>query len=87
MIVRIIFCIIFCAMDFLPYNLRHKIFLSENFIAEFFEIILFGIINGNKNDPVICQQISCKDQPRIHHIEPVGVIASGGFGIGAGGGA
>ena len=39
------------------------------------------VIDGDKNHPVVPQEIPCEKQAWIHHIHPLGVEASVGFGI------
>ena len=52
------------------------VYTAKNFIANLCQILNFVLINANKNNAVICQQIPRQHQPRIHHTAPVGVKPS-----------
>ena len=65
----------------LPIYYRNEISLSKNFVADVFQVLNFMIINADKNNPIIRQQISCQHQARVNHAAPVGVKASIGVGI------
>ena len=52
------------------------VYTAKNFIANLCQIFNFVLINANKNNAVICQQIPCQHQPRIHHAAPIGVKTS-----------
>jgi hypothetical protein len=41
------------------------------------------VINTDEDHPVLAQQVPCEVQPRIHHVEPLGVEAAVGVGVGA----
>ena len=69
----------------LPYDLRNKIFFSKDFVTEFFQVVHLSIINGDKDHPVIPQQIRRQAQAGIHHIQPVGVEPAHGLRVGLGG--
>lgn len=43
---------------FLPYNCVYEVVSSKNFITEFSDIVNFSIINTNKNNPIILEQVS-----------------------------
>ena len=58
-----------------------KVFFSKDLVANFFEIIYLLIVNRNKNNAVIPQQIRRQPQPGIHHVQPVGVIPAHGVWI------
>ena len=34
------------------------------------------IVNRNENHPVLAQQLPCRQQPGVHHIQPVGMVAA-----------
>ena len=53
----------------------NEIIFSKNFITNFFEIGLLIIINGNKNDAVIGEEVPCEKETRVYHGAPVGVEA------------
>ena len=50
-------------------------------IAYFPQISLFIIINTNKNDTIICQQVLCQLQSRINHIKPIGMETAVALGV------
>ena len=52
------------------------VYTAKNFIANLCQILNFVLINANKNNAVIRQQIPRQHQPRIHHTAPVGVKPS-----------
>ncbi len=62
--------------------LSFKIFLSKHFIAEVFEVGDFVIVDRDKDHAVFPQQVPGEVEPREHHVEPVGVEASGSLGVG-----
>lgn len=75
-------CMFTTCVFFLPHQLCYEIFISEYFIHHLPEVIYFIIINTHKNDAVLAQQLSRQQQAWIHHVQPVGVKAPAGFGIG-----
>ena len=46
-------------------------------------MVYFGVRDGSDQHAVGPQQRSRHLQPRIHHVQPVGVVAAGGVGVGA----
>ena len=46
---------------------------AKHFVTTLFQILLLVIINADKDNTIICQQILCQSEPRIDHIQPVGV--------------
>lgn len=65
-----------------PRKTSHKILLSKYFIHEFAEIVHLMIIDRDEYDSVISEESTSKEQSRVHHREPIRVIASSGFAIG-----
>ena len=60
---------------------RKEIILSEHIICYFHQVIHFIVINTDKDNPIVRQQISCQHQPGINHAAPVGMKPSIGVGI------
>ena len=79
MAVRNISCIVFRCKSPLPNKLRNKIFFTEDFIAKFTKVHNLIVINRNKDNTVFTQQVCSKTKTRVHHIQPVGVVASHRF--------
>lgn len=53
-------------MYFFPCNLCYKITCPKHFVTAFFEVFLLIVINADKDNPILRQQISCKHQSRIN---------------------
>ena len=54
---------------------------AKHFIATFFQVFLFIIINTYKYNTIICEQVLCQSQTRINHIQPVSMKATVAFGV------
>jgi hypothetical protein len=54
----------------------YAVLLPEDLVAKLAEIAQFIIINGDENDSIFGQKISGEIEPRIHHVQPLGMIAS-----------
>jgi hypothetical protein len=67
----------------IPYDIRQKIELTKNLIANPSQVTYFGIVNTYKNNPIIPQQIPSQIQPGIHHVQPLGMKPSIGIRIAA----
>ena len=78
-------CISCRGNSFVPYYLGNKIFFPKNFITQFTEICCLIIVNGNKNHPIVPQQVRGQPQARIHHVQPVCVVAAHRFRVALGG--
>ena len=74
--------IISCGVSPLPGNICNEITFSKNLCTNFKKIRAFIIIYTNKNRAIICQQILCQLQPRINHIEPIGMETAIALGVG-----
>ena len=75
----LVVCVPFC----IPYELRAKVFFAENLCKHSTQVVYLVIVDAGQNKTVLAHQIPCQLEPRIHHVEPVGVEAAGGFGVGA----
>ena len=53
MILREIFCIIFNAMNLLPYNGTNEVVSSKSLITQYFQIMTLIIIYTNPNTPIL----------------------------------
>ena len=73
--------IISCGVSPLPGNICNEITFSKNLCTNFKKIRAFIIIYTNKNRAIICQQILCQLQPRINHIEPIGMKTAIALGV------
>ncbi len=49
--------------------------LSKNFITNISKVGNFIVINGNKNDAIVGEEVPCEKETGIHHRAPVGVEA------------
>lgn len=58
-----------------PSYLNDEIHFSKNFITYVLQSGLFIIINGNKNDAVVGEEVPCEEKTGIYHGAPVGVEA------------
>ena len=54
----------------LPYHISHKITGRKDFITDQLQVGILGIINADKNGPVLGQQFLQQLQPGIHHAKP-----------------
>ena len=81
MIIRKKQCIVCNRIFFLPNQICEEIICAKNLVTNLSEISHFTIINANKDNPIVRQQISCQHQPGINHAAPVGMKASVGIGI------
>ena len=65
----------------------NKIISAKNFVADNFQIGLFGVVDRNKNSPVVRKELAQELQAGINCIKPIGVgeiviiIFKGGAGI------
>ena len=64
-----------------PYDLCDKITFPKHFIAHLFQVCLLVIVNTYKNNPVDGEQVFGNFQPRIHHVQPIGMETPVAFGI------
>ena len=55
----------------LPRNIGNKTITSKNFITNQLEIGILRIINADKNNPILRQQLLQQLQPRVHHAQPL----------------
>ena len=73
--------IIFWRICSFPYQFGYKILTSENFLTDFFKILLLVIINGNEDNAIFGQQVTSNFQTWIYHIEPISMEATIAFSI------
>ncbi len=80
---RKVFCVIFAVL--VINQSCNIIFFAKDFITDFLEVIYLRIINGDKNHPIIPQQVRRQPQAGVHHVQPVGVEPAHGLRVGLGG--
>lgn len=66
----------------IPNKLCNKILLTKHLVAQPFEVRHLIIIDRNKDEAIVRQQVTRQFKARVHHIEPIGMIAALGFRIG-----
>ena len=71
---------IFSVYSFLPNKLRHKAILPEYLIAQFFEICLLIIVDGDENDAILCEQVAREGESWEHEGEPGGMAGASPLG-------
>ena len=62
-------------------NIASKASFTKHLPAYLSQISRFVIINADKDNPIIRQQIPCQQQTGINHAAPVGMKASVGIGV------
>ena len=71
---------LWCLTTWQRFNkISNKILLPKYLITDGFEVGLFVVVDGDKDNTTVFEKVAGEDQTRVHHIEPVGVIAGGGF--------
>ena len=66
---------------FLPNDIGNEIVFSENFVRNLTKMVHFRVINCHEQESVMAQQRARQFQSRIHHVQPVRVKPTGGFGV------
>lgn len=67
---------------FLPSNSGNPILFTEDLVQKELQIMHFVVIYADEDYAVLAQQIPRQEEPRVHHVQPLGMIASTGLGVG-----
>lgn len=77
MIVRKPLRIIRARVFLLPDDIRNEVLFSKHFIKKLSQVRHFRVINRDKQEAVITQEVLCQIDARVHHREPFRVVSTG----------